>query len=113
MSETDLQLAQRMARGDTETRIECMQSIVGREGWNPIPWLTWMGEDGNREVRQHAINLLGSIASEESIRGIEILAKEGARRRNRRANPTSYGFSTRPPRQSLVLAEKNREGVTR
>lgn len=112
MSETDLQLAQRMARGDTETRIECMQSIVGREGWNPIPWLTWMGEDGNREVRQHAINLLGSIASEESIRELKYLLKR--ERDDEIAEQIQQVMGSRLAASTVTSARgKNREGVTR
>lgn len=56
-----LDVAVELAQGTTEQKMASMERLI-RSGAQPIPWLLWMAEDGDRDVRWYAVNQLASFA---------------------------------------------------
>jgi hypothetical protein len=57
-----LALASELATALPEQQIDLLQQIALRSDLDPRPWLLWMAEDGQPEVRRQAIGLLSSMA---------------------------------------------------
>lgn len=68
-----LEMAIDLAQGSTRQRLEAMERLIHNGEFQPIPWLTWMAEVGDREVRKQAVVLLGSIADENAQRQLRLL----------------------------------------
>lgn len=64
--ESQLHLAIELASGRTEARIAALDKLVSEQSIAPLPWLVWMAEDEDRQIREHAIRLLASIPSEQA-----------------------------------------------
>ena len=73
MTQPQLELAIDLAQGDAEQRLLAMEAIVRDPELNAIPWLVWMAECGNRDVRRRAIVLLGSMTDPDAMRKLRIL----------------------------------------
>ncbi len=71
----ELELAVELARGSTRQRTEAMQRLVQSGKRNPIPWLVWMAEDGDEEVRKYAVAALGSLNDEIAAAELRVLLK--------------------------------------
>ncbi|MFO0942681.1 MAG: HEAT repeat domain-containing protein [Pirellulales bacterium] len=67
-----IQIASELAVGSAQNRIRLIQQIATGES-DPRPWLLWMAEDGEPEVRRMAISLLVPMADESVFRSLRIL----------------------------------------
>lgn len=68
-----VELAIVMAQGETEERLRAMEAIARAPQNNPIPWLAWMAENADRDVRRRAIALLGSMTDPEAMHKLRAL----------------------------------------
>ncbi len=57
-----LALASELATASPARQLTLLQSIATRSDLDPRPWLLWMAEDGQTEVKQQAVVLLSSMA---------------------------------------------------
>ncbi len=73
MKEHHVELAMEMARGSSAKRISAMEKIAHDSEVNPIPWLFWMAESKDRNVRMKAVAMLGATADEEAFRKLRLL----------------------------------------
>lgn len=73
LSPSHLEMALTLAQGDSSKRIAEMERIARDPNINPIPWLTWMAERADRDVRQKAVVLLGSMSHEDAQRSLRML----------------------------------------
>jgi|GEM_PF-4853896 len=71
-----LELGLELARGSAAERLQAMDQLVRVAGLNPVPWLVWMAESSDREVRLRAVSLLGSTADEEALQKLRQLKKK-------------------------------------
>lgn len=69
----EIELATELAIGSAAKRLELVQQIAVSDQVNPRPWLVWMAEDGQPEVRRMSISLLSSMLDEEVQRSLRIL----------------------------------------
>ena len=73
-SDKEIELASELAMASAARRIELMQQIsASSDNFAPQPWLVWMAEDGQPEVRRMAISLLSSMLSDEVQRSLRML----------------------------------------
>ncbi len=72
-SDTEIELASELAVGSALRRIELIQKIARSSDITPQPWLVWMAEDGQPEVRRMAISMLSSMLTEEVQRSLRML----------------------------------------
>lgn len=68
-----LELGLELARGSVSDRLQAMDQLVRVAGLNPVPWLAWMAESSDREVRLRAVSLLGATADEEALQKLRQL----------------------------------------
>jgi len=68
-----LELGLELARGSVAERLQAMDTLVRVAGLNPVPWLVWMAESSDREVRLRAVSLLGATADEEALQKLRQL----------------------------------------
>ena len=68
-----LELGLELARGSVAERLQAMDQLVRVAGLNPVPWLAWMAESSDREVRLRAVSLLGATADEEALQKLRQL----------------------------------------
>jgi hypothetical protein len=61
MPDDRLALASELATSSPQRRISLIQQIAIRDDLDPRPWLLWMAEDGEPEVRKQAITSLASM----------------------------------------------------
>ena len=73
LSDYKIELASELAVGSAARRLELIQHIASSSEIDPRPWLTWMAEDGQPEVRRMAISLLSSMLDEQVQRSLRIL----------------------------------------
>lgn len=71
-----LELGLELARGSVAERLQAMDQLVRVAGLNPVPWLVWMAESSDREVRLRAVSLLGATADEEALQKLRQLKKK-------------------------------------
>jgi len=71
-----LELGLELARGSVTERLQAMDQLVRVAGLNPVPWLVWMAESSDREVRLRAVSLLGATADEEALQKLRQLKKK-------------------------------------
>jgi HEAT repeat protein len=74
LSDSKIQLASELATGSANQRLELIQQLATSGEMDPRPWLVWMGEDGQPEVRKMAIALLIHMADENVYRSLRNLA---------------------------------------
>jgi len=72
-SDFEIELAAELATGSAARRLELVQQIAVSDQVNPRPWLVWMAEDGQPEVRRMSISLLNSMLDEQVQRSLRIL----------------------------------------
>ncbi len=70
-----LDLAIRLASGNSQERVELLDAFVRDSDLNPIPWLVWMAETADRTVKLKAISLLGSIHDPQAIEKLRHLGE--------------------------------------
>ncbi|MEZ6135805.1 MAG: hypothetical protein R3C53_12940 [Pirellulaceae bacterium] len=70
--DTQLALASELSTGSAARRLELVQTIA-RESDDPRPWLLWMAEDGEPEVRKLSTSLLSSMVDPFVERSLRIL----------------------------------------
>jgi len=74
MTSSHLDIAIELAQGNVEQRLKAMDAIARDPGFHDrIPWLVWMAESADRNVRRRAISLLGSMTDPEAMRKLRIL----------------------------------------
>jgi hypothetical protein len=73
LTREELSLAVSLAQGDTEERLQALESLVSHPRIDPILWLSWMANDADREVRFKAVSMLGSLNSEEARRQLRLM----------------------------------------
>jgi hypothetical protein len=73
LTREELSLAVSLAQGDTEERLQALESLVSHPRLDPILWLSWMANDADREVRFKAVSMLGSLNSEEARRQLRLM----------------------------------------
>ena len=59
-----LALASELATSPPLERVKLLHSIATRTDLDPRPWLLWMAEDGEAEVKQQAVALLSSMTQD-------------------------------------------------
>jgi hypothetical protein len=62
--ETELALAVRMADPDIRIRLALLNELAHRPDVDPRPWLLWMAEDAERDVRLRAVTALATMRDE-------------------------------------------------
>lgn len=72
-TDTEIELASELAIGSVTRRIELIQQIAKSNQLSPRPWLVWMAEDGQPEVRRLSISLLSSMQTEDVQRSLRML----------------------------------------
>ncbi len=60
-NEAAMQAAEQLAAGDTRLRLQLIGTIAKRTDIDPRPFLLWLSEDPDRQVRVAAINLLATL----------------------------------------------------
>ncbi len=73
MSEEQIQLALELVSGTVEQRLSALDRLVSEQSIAPVPWLAWMAEDQDRQVRERAIRILGSVDHDDSRREMRLL----------------------------------------
>ena len=73
MTTQQLEMALRVAQGDVPERLAEMDRLVRDKTLDPIPWLTWLAENADRDVRRRAVSLLGSISAPDALRSLRML----------------------------------------
>jgi hypothetical protein len=73
LSQKELELAVELAQGTAEQRVQAMENLIHDSHLDPLPWLTWMGNEADRDVRFKAVSLLGSINNEDSRLRLRVL----------------------------------------
>jgi hypothetical protein len=68
-----VELAMELARGTSAERLRAMDSLTRDPELNPVPWLVWMAESGDREARLRAVSMLGATADQEALRKLRLL----------------------------------------
>ena len=77
MPDDRLALASELATAAPARRLELVHHIATRDDLDPRPWLLWMAETGETEVRQQAISLLSSMVDLNVQRQLrQLLAQE-------------------------------------
>ncbi len=61
LSNEEIRIANQLAAPQVEVRLGLLESIVRRSNIDPRPWLLWLAEDSNREVRLRAISTLATM----------------------------------------------------
>lgn len=67
-----IQIASELAVGSAQARLRLIERIASSE-MDPRPWLLWMAEDGEPEVRRMSISLLTPMADESVYRSLRNL----------------------------------------
>jgi hypothetical protein len=62
LSNEEIRIANQLAAPQVEVRLGLLESIVRRSDIDPRPWLLWLAEDPNREVRLRSVSALASMA---------------------------------------------------
>ncbi len=73
MDDELLSLASELAVGSEERRLELVKQIASNGTFEPRPWLLWMAEDGEPQVRQMSVSLLSSMLDNDVQRHLQIL----------------------------------------
>ncbi len=74
MTPSHLEIAIDLAQGNVEQRLKAMDTIARDPSFHDrIPWLVWMAESADRNVRRRAVALLGSMTDPEAMRKLRIL----------------------------------------
>lgn len=74
MTPSHLEMAIDLAQGNVEQRLLAMDTIARDPSFHDrIPWLVWMAESADRNVRRRAVALLGSMTDPEAMRKLRIL----------------------------------------
>ena len=73
MNDEMLTLASQLATGSAAKRLQLVQQIASRGDIEPRPWLLWMAEDGEPEVRKLSVALLSSMVDAHVERSLRIL----------------------------------------
>lgn len=74
LSDEEIQLASELANGSANRRLQLIQQIAAQGNVNPRPWLVWMAEDGEPEVRRMAVSLLAPMIDDAVTRSLRNLA---------------------------------------
>ncbi len=72
LSNEEIRVANQLASPILDVRLGLLDSIANRTDVDPRPWLLWLAEDANREVRLRAISSLASMndpAVKKALRG--------------------------------------------
>ncbi len=75
MTSKQLRFAIDLANGTSEQRLHALDKFSASEISNPIPWLVWMAQDGQREVRLKAIATLAKVGTDEARLQLRVLLK--------------------------------------
>lgn len=67
MSEEEIRIASQLSAPQTEVRFGLLDSIIVRSDIDPRPWLLWLAEDPDRDLRLRAIDALSQV-DDEAIR---------------------------------------------
>jgi hypothetical protein len=73
MSAPQLELAIDLAQGNIEQRTMAMDRLVGDQDVDPIPWLVWMAEQSDIQVRRKAVSLLSLMPNPNAIQTLHML----------------------------------------
>lgn len=73
MSAPQLELAIDLAQGNIEQRTMAMDRLVRDQDIDPIPWLVWMAEQSDIQVRRKAVSLLGLMSNPNAIHTLRML----------------------------------------
>ncbi len=73
MSTPQLELAIDLAQGNIEQRTMAMDRLVRDQDIDPIPWLVWMAEQSEIQVRRKAVSLLGLMSNPNAIHTLRML----------------------------------------
>ncbi len=73
MSDQHIQLAIELVTGETNERLDALERLVQEQTIAPTPWLSWMAEDPDRQVRERAVRLLASVADDDARRQMRLL----------------------------------------
>ena len=73
MDDRKLILATHLATGSAATRMQLVQEVASSSDLDPRPWLLWMAEDGEPEVRRLCASLLTSMMDQDVQRELRML----------------------------------------
>jgi hypothetical protein len=72
-SESHVELAMALARGESQERQQALDALTGDPSINPIPWLVWMTESSDLPTKMKAIAMLGSTSDAEAVRYLRLI----------------------------------------
>lgn len=72
-SESHVELAMALARGESQERQQALEALTGDPSINPIPWLVWMTESSDLPTKMKAIAMLGSTSDAEAVRYLRLI----------------------------------------
>ncbi len=61
LSNEEIRIANQLAASQVEVRLGLLDSIIRRSDLDPRPWLLWLAEDTNREVRIRSVTALEAM----------------------------------------------------
>lgn len=61
LSNEEIRIGNQLASPLVDVRLGLLKSIIHRSDLDPRPWLLWLAEDSNREVRMQAISTLATM----------------------------------------------------
>jgi hypothetical protein len=62
-----------LATGDVDDRIRILDAVATNGNLDPRPWLMWMAQDGQPEVRKKSISILASMLDTTIQRQLRLL----------------------------------------
>ncbi|MBX3422315.1 MAG: hypothetical protein KF752_12250 [Pirellulaceae bacterium] len=68
-----IELATQLAVGSASQRLALIQQLAISDCLDPRPWLIWMAQDGQAEVRSMSVSLLASMLDNEVQRSLRML----------------------------------------
>ena len=74
-SEVQLELSRRLLDPDPDVRRELARTLPAMQSVDAGPWLMWLAEDKDPDVRLEAISVLGTTGDPAILRKIEELAR--------------------------------------
>ena len=75
-SSLHLELARRLTHPANDVRRELVRALPGLQSVDATPWLLWLAQDGDREVRRQAISLLATATDPRLLQKVVELADQ-------------------------------------
>lgn len=73
MTDDKLELASELATGTVQQRARLIEAVASRGDLDPRPWLLWMAQDGQPEIRKQAVAYLTNMLDVDVLRQLRML----------------------------------------